>query len=1289
MKIARLVLASALAALGSLSAFAQSPKSYGFPVIRTFGVDQIGSDPGAYTGIQGSDGVLYFGGRGLLTFDGERWSASAIRGSSTVGTFSVSDDGRIWAAADAEAGAFERKPDGRWQFKSLRDLVPHDAEVHGSVEGILSTPNRVDFVSDERAYQWDGHEVRSWPLFLGRGPWTFVVNGELWAQGYGSPMYVLSKEGPKIVEQVTRTFPGAEKAMVLWVAQNGREWLWGTKENLFLSTPTATKPLPQSTTELLKKAAVDSVLRLPDGRFVFCTANAGLVLTQSDGTVDQVLGEPDGVSRFVRRCFVDRDGMLWALSSTGTQRINIDPNTRVFDERAGVANRPYTSIAISDGSVFASNPQGVMILDANSRHFSELPKLGTLVTNVSSSKYGLLISGMRGVRVRKNEASESLVLLPRNARLALPSRVHPEEILLSCYDRTVSSVVQGATPVALLNGLPVSGDSLAEDTEHNLWIGTASQGLFYGPRDPSAPTSAKRPEARFGLPELTGMVLVQSTGEGDVIVASSQGGWVKIHGQQRFAPIRDFPAREVAAISSCLSDGSIWIAHTRSGPYGATMARLSSEGGWHWTPHSIPDLDVIGPPRSIAAEINSAHETVLWLGGSSAIMRHVVVHGPQAPTPRAPILHAYARDRDGKRQPLAGTIAYSTPGVEFEFAEPDTARRPQLTLQTKITGIDTDWVSANKDSIRDLTALRDGSYTFAVRAVAETGVVSEPTVFSFVVAPPWWRTPMAFWLEAAALLLLITGGVQWRVRSLRHRNEQLEQKVQERTEELAEASAAKTQFVANMSHDIRNPLNGIVGLTLALEDTPLDGQQRELVATLRECTTYLSSLVDDVLDFASIEAGRIELRTAPYVPSELLNSVVTTLKAECSTRGAFITIETDPEIAPMLQGDAGRIQQILVNYVSNALKYAGGHIRLSATVSPTAPGEVEYAVTDEGQGISAADQATLFTKFSRLQGARRSHIPGTGLGLAACRLLADFMGGSVGVESELGHGARFYLRLPLVVASEPLVATDDLKLPPTSVLLVEDTDYNALAAKAVLGKLGLVCDRASTGAEAIALFNEKRHHIVLLDRNLPDMDGTEVARRLREIETDGMHSVLLAVTAYCTSDDRKLCLDAGMDAFVGKPLTPDKLRKVLLSAANQMLGTGSIAAPLAVVVPAAPAGEPAKVVDLTLLEYLADGTEGGVGAQIERFVGELNAAHAHLLDTQQTTNLTALADAAHRVLGHARMVGAPRLTELLIQLETAARRMDQAGVDRALPALAPQIAELTAALRRHPAAQRA
>jgi CheY-like chemotaxis protein len=277
-----------------------------------------------------------------------------------------------------------------------------------------------------------------------------------------------------------------------------------------------------------------------------------------------------------------------------------------------------------------------------------------------------------------------------------------------------------------------------------------------------------------------------------------------------------------------------------------------------------------------------------------------------------------------------------------------------------------------------------------------------------------------------------------------------------------------------------------------------------------------------------------------------------------------------------------------------------------------------------------------------------------------------------------------------VAAAEPVVVDDALSLPPTSILLVEDTDYNALATKAVLKKLGLTCDRAATGDEAIKLFAEKRHHIILLDRNLPDMDGTEVAARIRDLETDGAHAMIFAVTAYCTAEDKQKCLDAGMDAFVGKPLTPEKLRRTLVEAANQMLGAGMIASPeVAAPAETRPAESAAPVLDISLLEYLAEGTPGGLALQVDRYVEALRDTHAEMLRVFEERNPTTSGNAAHRVLGHARMVNATDFTAALLVLENAARAGNFAQVNSMLPEIARHVERLTAALRRHPGVLRA
>jgi signal transduction histidine kinase/DNA-binding response OmpR family regulator len=839
--------------------------------------------------------------------------------------------------------------------------------------------------------------------------------------------------------------------------------------------------------------------------------------------------------------------------------------------------------------------------------------------------------------------------------------------------RNIVLVTAGGGTHVLVHDLPDIATSIAEDASGNLWLGTMTRGILTARPSLEAATTAAPPFNSPGLSAIDGWGLVRANADGAILAFARNAGWIKGPAATSFEAIGGYPRRDVAAASAIDGSGDAWIVHSASDGIPVCVARIAIHGDHAtWQAHSLEGLWEIGLPRCVLAEPAPAGGTILWIGGTDGIVRNVVRSGPVAPTPQTPLLHAFARGAEHEAlQPISGPLPYQTRSVVFEFAAPEYSRRPALRLQTRMDGIDEGWVAAGPKARREFTAMRDGRYDFRVRAVAETGLISGEAAFHFEIAPPWWRTFPAI-LGAAVLLGAATFGVyRLRVRALRRHNADLEEKVRERTEQLARASAAKTQFVANMSHDIRNPLNGIVGLALALEDTRLDGCQREIVATLRECTTYLSSLVDDVLDFASIESGRVTLRPGPFVPAELLRSVVATLRADAAQRSAVLTVDAAPGLPAMLLGDAGRIQQILVNYVTNALKYAGGEIRLSASVPPGSPGEIEFAVSDRGPGIDGAAQSILFTKFTRLPHGRESGIKGTGLGLASCRLLADVMNGSVGVESHPGHGARFFLRLPLTVGAAPPAAVNS-PFAEASVLVVEDTDYNAWAAAAVLSRLGLAHVRARTGAEALSLFAERRFNVVLLDRNLPDMDGTAVARRMRGLEPDGPRAILLAVTAYCTPEDRTCCLDAGMDAFVGKPLTPEKLRKILIAAGRQLLTAASVQASADTRAPAA--------VDLSLLGYLSDGTEHGLDAQVDRFVTALVEADDRLAHAAAAREFGVLADAAHLVLSQAKLIGGAALEAAALALERSARDHQASAFAERHARVHTEIAALTEAL---------
>lgn len=1216
--------------------------------------------------------MLYFASGALLTYDGDRWQSVPVPGSFAIRSLSFGSDGRLWAGTTGDIGWFDRTAGFDWRFHSLRGYLPETGANLGEVWGISADNNGTTFVCTDRILRWNGRDLLIWDVPSERKLFPTRSGGKFYVHQIEKGLYEVEASGPQL--RIDRNILG--DSVVLWLERHAQQWLLGTSKGFFTFDGTKLVPFAPAISEFLQTGTLSCAVRLPDRRIAVGTVSRGIAFLSPDGSLDSLLGDKEGLpSPHITSLFVSRDRELWATTGSHILRIDIQAHSTVFDERAGLPRQTYRKITKWNDTIFVANESGVFELLPNTNRFVPVNSLPGRWQEIRGIEGGVLASGFRGTSLWN--ASETKRVYPTKFDIftAAEVRDHNEEFFLA-DPSSILRLNSNHTSRVVVKKLPDLATSLAEEPNGQIWIGTLARGVSLARPQGEVPVEAQSPPESFRLPPLVGTTHVRTNAAGTVMVFANNGAWQKLPGRDVFDPVFHFPARKIAAVSEMADDGTLWVAFENTGTLAPCVGRVSFvDASAIWEPHAVDGLIDVGAPRSIYADHVKAGETVLWIGGTHALLRHVVGPTLSATAPRAPLLRAFARHGPRQpREPILAALPYSTELLEFEFAAPEFARRSLLRIETRIEGVDHEWTPVAPGSRRELTAIRDGHYTVTARVVAETGVVSPEAIFSFEVLPPWWRTAPALTAFGLAAALFVLAAYRLRIRALRRRTVALEAKVRERTIQLERANASKTQFVANMSHDIRNPLNGIVGLALALEDTRLDNRQREIVATLRECTTYLSSLVDDVLDFASIEAGRVELRPRAFGPQELLRSIVETLKADATASGATLLIEVGDDMPPNLFGDAGRIQQILVNFVSNALKYAGGTIRLSVSQPANAPGEVEFAVADEGQGISADEQATLFTKFSRLRQRRGGEeIPGAGLGLAACRLLADIMGGSVGVTSRDGEGARFYLRLPLSVAPEPIAAPAD-HLPHTAVLLVEDTDYNAWAASAVLAKLGLSCERARTGAEALQAFAQKRFNVVLLDRNLPDMDGTEVARRMREMESDGRQAVILAVTAYCTAEDRELCLRSGMDAFLGKPLTPEKLRKVLRAAGRRLLTAAPVHA-----LPETPAAE----LDFALLSYLSDGSAEGLELQAQRFLASLGESTAELTAAAARRDLVRLRTAAHRLLGQARMVGGGGLADAASELEAAARSGDEQACDQLLQRVRDETEGVTAAMRHH------
>jgi len=386
----------------------------------------------------------------------------------------------------------------------------------------------------------------------------------------------------------------------------------------------------------------------------------------------------------------------------------------------------------------------------------------------------------------------------------------------------------------------------------------------------------------------------------------------------------------------------------------------------------------------------------------------------------------------------------------------------------------------------------------------------------------------------------------------------LQESAQRQAHKLAQA---KSEFLAKMSHEIRTPLNGVIAAADLMAATQLNDEQHELLDTLRLSAKTLLGIINDILDFSKIEAGRMVLETLPFTPTVLVEEVVSIMAPAAHSKGLTVRTELSSSLPHSVAGDPLRLRQILLNFVGNAIKFtACGEVVIRAMRLKKGEGQsawLRFEVQDTGVGIPPEKQAGIFDAFTQADSSVTRQYGGTGLGLAICKRLVELMGGQIGVYSQPGQGSCFWFEVPLPVVQENAPeettaqpsgsALNSHELDGVRVLLVEDNPVNQKVAIRMLQKLGCVVELAENGQQALEKLERASYDIVLMDMQMPVMDGLTATRLLRQREQQtGHHQVVIALTANAMQTDRELCLEAGMDDYLSKPLTLDALQVMLL-----------------------------------------------------------------------------------------------------------------------------------------------
>ena len=472
-----------------------------------------------------------------------------------------------------------------------------------------------------------------------------------------------------------------------------------------------------------------------------------------------------------------------------------------------------------------------------------------------------------------------------------------------------------------------------------------------------------------------------------------------------------------------------------------------------------------------------------------------------------------------------------------------------------------------------------------------------------------------------------------------------------------EASRLKSQFLATMSHEIRTPMNGVIGLNELLLRTELDGHQRRLASGMQLAGRTLLGLINDILDFSKIEAGELELEVVDFDLREIFDEVTAILDATARDRQVDLRVDVDADVPARLVGDPTRLRQVVSNLVSNAVKFTeGGDVRVTAQIVTEGPdGLVLRAeVGDTGVGMTTEQVGRLFEPFRQADASTTRTFGGTGLGLAISKQLVTALGGEIGVHSTPGVGSRFWFTAKFTRADESratLTTREGRGLGASKeerrsghVLVVEDNDVNQLVALGLLEALGYTADVATRGDEAVRMTRSTRYDAVLMDVQMPGMDGYAASRLIRHAEADGPRVPIIAMTASAIEGERERCLEAGMDAFLTKPVDTDRLESLLRHHVTPLQEDHAM--------DAAPDELPA--LDTTRLEELDAMGERAmllVDRAVDNFVRGFPETVSSLREATVLGGQDEVRATAHRFRGSALNLGAVRVAEVALAIE--------------------------------------
>ena len=1059
-----------------------------------------------------SDGALWANACSkLFRFDGQRFRAVAGWTGMLSGTERMANDGHGGVLVAAPSGLYRARPDGSGSYSAQPYPLP--SEVAGApMRGIRQVGRELWFGCGRRVCVEEGGRVS----LLGEAEglpedsWDAIEatpDGSVWLR---SPSRLFRRlPGRARVFREEPNLPSNIYWGAMTVSRDG-SLMVATDKGLAIGRPGSWTLIDDQ--RGLRSATTSAALEDREGSLWIALVGAGVARWLGRGDWEAWTKAQGLPSDLVWCMLRDKQGALWAGTSMGLARLQGKAPLRTWTRKDGLGGDNIRWLGeTSDGSIWpVPSPGGVARITPDSGRIRRIGRADGLTCDTS----------YRGFVDREDRLWIATACgIFRNDRPSGSNRFYRID-QPPAFDR-------GAW-------------AFAEDNQGTMWI-TNRDGLWslrdrhwqrYGKTDgllsdnPYIPVLG--PDGALWLHHRFDAGIERVEVEGGRIVRSAA-----------IVPV-DVSSTEVTAFHGFDAAGRLW----RGGANGVSVLI-----GGSWRQRSVEDGLIWDDTDGGAFWADS--DGSVWIGTSGGLAHYrVPVADLAKPEVADPVITSLTIDQKSRL-------------VRAEFSSLSFRYEQLVRFSYRLD--DGRWTDA-RERVVSIASLGPGPHRLEIRS----RVRSEPdstrvAVAAFQVDPRWWEL---WWFRLGFLIL--AGLALWRA-TARYRHRQVEHAVRQRTAELEseratmleakrqadEARDAKGRFLANISHEIRTPLNGIIGLSRLLEGMSVPPEALETIRMIRSSGDTLLKLINDVLDFSKVDAGKLELEIAPFHLRQCLEESVGVFGAVAAEKALYLHCHLAPDLPEFAAGDATRLRQVVMNLVSNGLKFTdSGDVTLSARVSRQ--DEAGYAITievrDTGIGIAPDQLARLFSSFHQADASITRRYGGTGLGLAISQRLVALMGGDITVESTPGKGSCFAFTVAMGRARKPAAPAKPPAVPARSqlrVLVAEDNPVNQKVVLMLLKKLGVNADLAADGAQAIAAVMEKSYDLVLMDVQMPNVSGLTATREIRNAFPVDRQPIIFGLTAHATTEYRDICLAAGMDGFLTKPLEQEKLRSLIAELSAQ------------------------------------------------------------------------------------------------------------------------------------------